>query len=74
MAPKLGELFSSLLDEKTDEALLTSSVLSCDIDAEKRRLNLTIESDSYIKAKNVLGFKTNCLKGLQLKGIDIEIR
>ena len=74
MSPKLGELFSSILGTDTDEALLTSSVSVCDIDAQKRKLFLKLESDSYIKSQNIVKFKSDCINGLQLKSIDIDVK
>ena len=74
MSAKLGELFSNILGKETDEALGTSSVLSCDIDAEKRRLNLKLQSNRYIKAETLFNFKSDCIKGLKLKGLDVDIK
>ena len=73
MAPKLGELFSSLLDEKADEVLNAASVISCDIDSEKRRLTLKLESNSYIKSERIANFKGCCINALKLKAIDVEV-
>ncbi len=74
MSPKLGELFSGILGKEADEALSTSSVAVCDIDAEKRRLTLKLESNSYIKFGNIVKFKSDCINGLKLKGIDVEVK
>lgn len=69
-----AELFGGYIEEPLLSDFAAAQITHCDLDTEKRRLDVEIESDYYINRKSIASFKNLIRLKLGLNSVEIQTR
>ncbi len=68
------ELFGGYIEEPLLSDFAAAMITKCDLDTERRRLDINLESDSYINHKSIASFKNLIKLKLTLNLVEVEPR
>ena len=69
---KFSEVFENLTDENTSSGIKSAELSLCDLSAESRNLDLTLEMNDYVPKKELDGLKSKLLNVYRLKGVNMK--